>query len=193
MAREDGQQILKGLAETREFFKQISLMLRTAEELFSERGWEDATGGKKCSNITSHLYHPESWMPQDICRLYLSTAENEENKDLILCVGVLLDREKAWGGFKEPWITCGLYQFAPGRKPERPQGGEAWWVTTHLDDKHDPDGTFYRCTYSSEEQEQWGIVYQATMALPLVQITSADDLRQKVVDPLLEEISKVER
>ena len=67
------------------------------------------------------------------------------------------------------------------------------WVQAHLDDKHDPDGQFrtYEPTSDEDEEERYGgLVYEATMALPLVSIGGADDLRTLVVEPLMQQVGK---
>lgn len=189
MLTADGQQILAGLAETRKFFEQVSLLIRTAEDCLRDAGWDNLFGNK-CAEITGHLYKPRSWMPTDIYRFFVASEDSEENRDLILFVGVLLDREGAWSGFKEPWITCGLYQFSPDVNVREFRYWD--WVRAHLDDQHDPDGDFYVYVCSPEEQQEYdGLMYEAIMALPLVAITSAEDLKQKFIDPLLQEISRV--
>ena len=110
----EGRQILEGLAQTRNFFKQISLVLRTAEDLLKEARWENIGGNRKnkTSDITSHLHRSEQWMPQDIYRFYIeSIEEGKRKRGLVIFIGILLDREGAWAGFQEPWVTCGIYQF----------------------------------------------------------------------------------
>ncbi|MBT9132499.1 MAG: hypothetical protein DDT32_01224 [Syntrophomonadaceae bacterium] len=186
MTATDGQQILDGLIQTRKFFEQISLLLRTAEDLLKESGWDNHSSSMKSSDTTSHLYHPRKWMPKEVSRFFV----NEEHKDLLTYVGVLLDQEGAWRGFNEPWITCGLFQFLPDKNPHE-KFNSLSWVTQHLVDERDPDGNFYTYEWPPEEQEGLNLLYDATLALPLVQIRSAEDLKQKIIVPLLEEVRKV--
>ncbi|MBT9147553.1 MAG: hypothetical protein DDT32_01312 [Syntrophomonadaceae bacterium] len=186
MTATDGQQILEGLIQTRKFFEQISLLLRTAEDLLKESGWDNHSSSMKSSDITSHLYQPRKWMPREVSRFFI----NEEHEDILIYVGVLLGQEGNWGGFKEPWITCGLFQFLPDKNP-REKFTNLLWVTQHLADESDPDGTFHTHKWPPEKQEELNLLYDATLALSLVQITSAQDLKQKIIVPLLEEVSKV--
>ncbi len=185
-----GKQILTGLSDTREFFEQVSLLIRTAEEFLRDKGW-DTLFGNKCTDITAHLYKPRKWMPTEIYRFFVAGEDSEENKDMVLFVGVLLDSDGAWGGFKEPWVTCGLYHFNNEKFDVRKFS--YWnWVRAHLDDKHDVDGVFHDYECSPEEQEEWeGPVYQATMALPLTAIDSAQALKSKIIEPLLQKISEI--
>jgi hypothetical protein len=84
-----------------------------------------------------------------------------------------------------------MCRFLPGKKPEKLRYEE--WVSVHLDNEHEPDGRFYE--YPHSEGDEWydnlGLSYEVSMALPLVEIASADDLKRKVLSPLLEQASKV--
>lgn len=177
-----GQLILKGLSDTRRFFEQVSLLIRTLEESLKEQGWEPVSTSNQSSDVTSHLSKPKKWMPRWVSRFFV----NEEHKDLLVYVGVLLDEAGTWAGFREPWVTCGLFQYMAGKTPS-----DNWaldWVTSHLLFERDPDGKFYSRQYEHDEMESEGILREMTMALPLVAVTSAEDSKRKIIDPLLEAV-----
>lgn len=179
-----GKLILKGLAETRRFFEQVSLLIRTAEESLKEWGWEPISSSYQSSDITSHLLRPKKWMPRWVSRFFV----NEEHENILVYIGVLLDGAGTWAGFRELWVTCGLFEYLHGKDPR-----ENWaldWVTTHLFFERDSDGKFHWREYPPDESKSEGILREATMALPLIKVTNADDLKFKVTDPLLKEISK---
>jgi len=187
MAKEEkGQLILRGLAEARKFFEQVSLLIRTAEEMLEENGWKPDTNSNKSSDISSHLLKPDEWMPRWVSRFFKS----DEHIDLLLYIGVLLDQTGGWAGFREPWVTCGLFQYLP-EKIEMSEDWELEWVTAHLDQKRDPDGSFYECAYELEEQESEGILREWTMALPLIEIGNAEELKRKFIEPLLNQVNKI--
>lgn len=187
MTEIDGNQILTGLSETRRFLEQVSLLIQTAEDVLRAKGW-DTPFGNKCTHVSGGLYHPEKWMPAEVYRFFVVDEDSEENSDLVLFVGVLLDSETAWSGFTEPWVTCGLYRFDTEKSAVR--RFSHWdWVHAILDDKHDADGVFHDYQFSPEEQEECdGLVYQSIMALPLTAIDSAQALERKIVEPLLERV-----
>jgi hypothetical protein len=183
-----GQQILKGLRETRAFFEQVSLLIRTADDLLRDDGWDNLFG-KKCADVTSDLYRPKKWMPAEIFRFFIAPKESH-HKDIILFVGVIFDQEGAWQGFTEPWVTCGLYQCRDDIDTAKFSDWD--WVSSQLEHEHDPDGKFNCLTFTPDQQEESdGVIYQAVMALPLMSIGSAQDLKEKVVEPLLKEVQKV--
>lgn len=164
--------------------------MRTAEDLLIEKGWASATTSMKAADITSHLYQPQKWIPKGISRFFL----NEEVKNVLVYVGVLLDWDYSWKGFDEPWVTCGVFQFMQGVDPT--EDLELEWIDAHLTDQHDPDGTFYPYRWPQEKiesEESEGEIYRATMALPLVGIKNADDLEKRVITPLLEEVAKIKK
>jgi len=181
----NGQMILNGLAETREFFEQVSLLIRTAEEDFREKGWELISSSSECSDVTRQLSRPQKWMPRWVARLFI----NDEHENILIYVGVLLDRVGSWAGFREPWITCGLFEYLSGKNPH--VNWDLNWVTTHLESEKDPDGKFNLREYPPMERESESILKESTMALPLVEITDANALKQKIIVPLLEEISNI--
>lgn len=186
----NGKQILEGLAQTRNFFRQLSLLLRAVDGLLYEAGWENI-GGNKTSDMTSHVHKPERWMPQDIYRFYVeSEEEGEGNRGLVAFFGVLLDRDGAWAGFKEPWMTTGVYQF---HKDKDPRQFRFWhWVAGALDHQYEPDGSFHEWECPQEEiLEYEDLVYYALMALPLVEITDEESVKRRVIDPLLEKIRRI--
>lgn len=192
MTEIDGKQIITGLSDTRRFFEQVSLLIRTAEEFLRDEGW-DTLFGNKCADITGHLYKPRKWMPAEVYRFFVAGEDSEENRDMVLFVGVLLDSDGAWGGFKEPWVTCGLYQFNTEKFDVR-KFGDWDWVRTHLNGQYDADGEFKPEKPTSEDQEEWGdLVYQATMALPLTAIDSAQALKDKILEPLLQKVVSVNK
>lgn len=185
MAKEEkGQLILRGLAEARKFFEQVSLLIRTAEEDLKNNGWEEDSNSNQSSDVTSHLSKPARWMPHWISRFFTS----EDHKDLLLYIGVLLDQAGGWTGFREPWVTCGLFQYQH-EKIEMREKWELNWITAHLDQKRDPDGSFYERAYELEEQESEGILGEWTMALPLIEIGDAEELKRKFIEPLLNQVN----
>jgi hypothetical protein len=173
-----------------EFLGQVSLLMRTAEESLMKRGWREMFNSRQSSSVTSDLLDPERWMPRDVYRLYVAAEEDGSGADFIIYLAVLLDQEGAWAGFNEPWITCGACKFLPGKRPDRVKPHE--YYKAHLESEHDPDGAFFE--YDHKEGTEWfdrvGLCYEVSMALPLVEIKSAEDLRRRVVDPLVAEIGK---
>lgn len=182
-----GQQILQGLADAAKFYEQVSLLVRTAEEQLVEAGWTSYTNSMKAADISSHLYQPHKWMPRDIARFYL----NEDMKGILVYIGVLLNPEHSWQGFTEPWLTCGLLQFAPDIDPT--ENLRLSLVEAHLEDEYEANGEFQRYQWAAEDigsPDSEGETYRSTMALPLVELASADDLKNRVITPLLEEVER---
>jgi len=190
MSIANGPQILAGLVETRKFLQQVALLIEAADGFLRNAGWS-RLHGNRATYIADVKTKPRNWMPEYIFSFFSADKGNKDNKNLGLFVGVLLDREGVWAGFKEPWVTCGLFKFSAeiGTKKFEQKHG---WVTVHLKRERDPDGKFYDRKLSPEEQERLdGLVYEASMALPLMSIKGMEDLKQKVIDPLLKQIEKV--
>tara|TARA_Y100000780_G_scaffold55898_1_gene48275 strand:+ start:2290 stop:2520 length:231 start_codon:yes stop_codon:yes gene_type:complete len=61
------------------------------------------------------------------------------------------------------------------------------WIDVPLENKVDPDGTF--STWDNPENDpeiDEGLLHQAYGAVPLVSIQDASDIKNTVVDPLIE-------
>jgi len=156
--------------------------------MLGEASWE-CFSTNRCTDLTGHVHRPNQWIPQTIYRLYaLPSDENSEaENDVILFLGVLLDRKGAWSGFQEPWLTFGLYQFIPGQSPRRFRYED--WVKAPLEDEHDPDGSFKTWEKSGNDPlDNEGLLYQAVAAVPLITIQSSEDLKRDVIDPLLDRV-----
>jgi hypothetical protein len=192
MEKSDGDQILKGLAEARRFFTDVCLLLRSADDFMVDGGWKHKF--LRSWDSSNNINNPKMWMPTNLYRYYFAGDEMEIHKDLIAFVAVLLDRDKVWSGFKEPWISCGLFKYREGREPSKIDTSEFDWelAAGYLEYKREPDGTFQKYTYSKDEEYGDEFAYEELMALPLIEIASADDLKLKVINPLLERILKME-
>ena len=178
-----GKQILAGLKETRNFFEQVSLLLRTIDAQLFEKEWFNAlkTNPKRATDISGDIYQPQKWIPRMVSRLYTSS----NSKNILVFAGVLLDVETDWAGFKEPWLTTGLYKYLPKRNLDNPF---IEWANAHLIDEHEPDGKFYRFIWKKSAVGEDGEFYRSTMAAPLVEFQNADDVTSKIIEPLLLEI-----
>ncbi|PKB73596.1 MAG: hypothetical protein BZY75_00930 [SAR202 cluster bacterium Io17-Chloro-G7] len=191
MVSDVGKQILAGLAETRRFFGQISVLVQTVDGMLGEAGWE-CVSTNKCTDITSHILRSQQWMPQSIYRFYrLADSEGAEvGKDIALFLGVLLGEEQPQIGFLEPWLTFGLHQFATGHSMQGIKYNE--WIQP-LENQHNPDGGFQSENLGNNPQENDGLVHYSVAAVTLFSIQNSEDLNSKVIAPLLKRFqNKVE-
>jgi hypothetical protein len=185
MAEAVGSSILRAISDMREFLGQVSSLIRTAEDSLLAEGWESNTGNR-CIDIKNHISMPNEWMPHEIYRFYTNI---EKHGGMVLFLGVLLDLGEKSDLFTEPWVTCGIFQFADKQTAQNHKDIE--WVWASLDDKYDPDGTFSRSNIDPEEQEEYGgLIYQSFMAIPLIDINDANDIKNKIIDPLIKEIKE---
>lgn len=191
MSEDPGKQMVESLAMTRRLFGQISKLIQAADSSLAEAGWE-CSSTNKCTDLTGHVGRPKKWMPQNIYRIYnYNDAENTGlEKDISLFIGVLLDQDMSWQGFDEPWLTFGLFQFAPGH-------AKSWdedWVKSPLEARQEPNGTFFTWDIDSGDEGEEGFIYEAFAAIPLISIESMEDLKIRLIEPLLQEVeSRLER
>jgi len=187
-----GSQILQGLKDARDFFKQISLLMKTSEELIQNKGW-NALFGNKCADLSAHLSRPEKWLPREVYRFFISDEDNEKNKDLILYVGILLEDEESRSRFQEPWITCGVFKYDTELFDVK-KFSDWEFVWTYLNEYElEADGHFEDEDCNQDENNDAPeFLFQTTMALPLTAIDSADKLEELVIDPLLRKVPELD-
>lgn len=65
-----GQALLKSVSQMREFFAEVSLLLRTADEQMVRRGWDTAFSNYCVIGTSQSVQYPAQWMPYFVYRLY---------------------------------------------------------------------------------------------------------------------------
>ncbi len=184
MSTTEGQRILEGLSQTRAFFKEVALLVQSAEGFLQEAGWEPLEGNRGTA-LTGHLHRPGRWIPSNIRRFYVMGEDQEELKNTVLFFGVLLENSPEWSGFMEPWITYGAFRFSEATDVR--QFNRWGWVVAALHDKIEPDGEFQMREISAGDgdPEAENLVWQAVASVPLTTITSEEEIRDSVIRPLL--------
>jgi hypothetical protein len=198
MATDDGAKILRTIQFLRGFTKQVSLYLRTAEDLMKNAGWvciHPASNRNVCISSSASLEHPESWIPWYAFRFYM--RPNKE-RNVMTFVAVLLDNSESYQIFEEPLATAGCFAFDPKLPREEILRTYRYdWCTTHPLISQASDGAIFEDPWDkwSEEDKIASpyFRYQATLGLPLTEIKNAGDIERKVIQPLLGHVEMVEQ
>jgi hypothetical protein len=104
---DEGENILKLIKQTRQFFEQVSLLLRHADENMTKEGWNPESN-YALSEMSYNIMNPSQWLPIMISRFY----KNKDHPNLLAYVSVLLDDhwERKYT-ITEPLVTAGLFNY----------------------------------------------------------------------------------
>jgi len=196
MLTEDGPKILEAIHYVRSLMEQISLLLQTCDNLLGEQGWECIHGSTAVWESSASLMNPKHWVPKDAFRLYMRADKSWSG---IVFVSVLLDDVmEGYRSFSEPVITaaCLVNNKATSYDDIRKSGYHYWWSRFYGWDGSDHDGhiidTDMQDTAETETRDIKHLIKRATFGYPLVMIKDANDLKEKIVDPLIDLAKKME-
>ena len=188
---DDGQNIMRMVTQMRELCQQIGLVLGTADGLVAEEGWTQPEE-KKEKSVTSgnsaSLDWPRFWFPEHFYRFYT----NAKRPNVLLYLAVVLDNREGkpeyapeGGEFSEPVVTSGYYVF------EGDSIGQ-WdyhWCLGHFWSS-DPDykGGVYERVPSGQNPKEGVFQVLRSLALPLTVISNSEALKEKVTQPIAEDM-----
>lgn len=187
---EDGVKLTGFIEEVLRFCKQVSDMLGAADRLMGESGWRPWSNTAAYER-SGHIYEPNKWFPCEVFRFYAT----EDNLSILPFISVLLfDRYNEFYDFNEPLITAGWFDYGKGKKIGK--NWYYWYARFHgyIENRKD-DGTLYSVTPASdwpEDQQKYNFKFRDfhTFGLPLISIQTAEDLKTKVTDILLNHIKE---
>ena len=178
----DGKNILKSFKQTRKICEQVAMLLRTADEQMSKADW-NIESNFALSDLSYSILNPAGWIPIAAHRFY--RHKNHPNR--LAYVSALLDDH--WDGaytIAEPLITAG---FLDSGQTEM-SSTENWYARYygHLSRHHSlkADGQPFRFDRAMLPPNLQGKFENGTVfAVPLVSITSADDVVSLITGKLL--------
>jgi hypothetical protein len=182
---ETGKNIVFMMEQVKKLYGQVALLLESAETLMEERGWQSR--GSQSLSISTALYNSKQWAPRVAFRFY----QSEGAKHLLPFTSVILfDRDgDVAGGLTEPLVCAGWCDYGVGAV-----ASDVWfdWAYHHakVPNRRD-DGTLQ----SVDPQVAWpakGMQNRRfnSLGVPLMQIRGVEDLRARIVEPLLAGIAR---
>ena len=188
MANESvGENILKAISQLRDCCHQISLLLQSADAIFTEQGWGTVTGNAVTAHNSFSMDNPRWWIPGFYFRYYSS----EKYPTVLMFVAVLLDDREGNDtfDFKEPIITCGyLYGYDTPKDLKGYYWRCRWHVYVDPEEKN-YEGRICKLLPKEEwEEHRRNFSFMKSLAVPLTSITSSDELQKTVIEPILNEL-----
>jgi len=190
---EQGVELMKLIVEYHKLNKQISDLLSDSDRIMGEYGWENNESGKSTNvvvfDMSKALYGPHKWCPNECFRFYKNETEYPT---LMSFVSILLfDVNGCYKDFVEPLIVAGW--------ADEKEGWYNWLIRYHpcMADRRD-DGTIYEFTADNTPDTIRGVggvkfKKLCTLGFPLVSINNSDDLKNKVIQPMIESIKTTRR
>ena len=168
-------------------------MLKTADGMMEDGDWTPINK-RAVSRTSQAIGEPDSWLPTEFFRYY----EHEDYPNLLPFVAVSLHDPEVENEtvINEALISAGFVEFEEGT--EYALGDWYWVCRSHLfmgDEEGDRKDDGARYSINPHEKEwsprDWiGAKKVNTFAHPLDVITSSEDLKQKIVQPLLDLLSQ---
>jgi hypothetical protein len=178
---DSGKEFLAALNQVRNLFEEMSRLLSTADASMQEAGWKPLKGSQVTAEMSWAIYAPRQWMPSYLCRFY----ENATKPHLLPCVSLLLGVYEAseQGLLTEPLIAASLCDYGKGNKVA---GWQYHYCNWHLwSPNRKDDGTV--CTVDPMKvwpEEKCQATLISSFALPLMTITDAASLKERITLPL---------
>ena len=194
----NGKNIVEGFKVLGKFCSDAALLLITANGMMKENGWTHISKNTKAVEQGNRLEYPDSWLPDSFFCFY----ENLQCKHLLSYIAVHVGDyygEPATD-IKEPRISAGWLNYGKGKnaKDAWKKDYRACYVHLWIDNSQAKcDASLHvgdlRKIYEDEEKDTPSGIRVATFAHKLEEITNSETLREKIVQPLLNELRKLKR
>lgn len=182
-----GEDVISGFRELRRFCNQLSLFLKTADGLMEEAGWIPVPRLTVVGNGSGDVNYPDWWLPADFSRVY----RNKSHKQLLTYVAAIVnDHPDDPGGvmLTESLISAGWIEHDVGTESKpweyRFCRTHIWWN----------DQVEFGTLRFSDAPHTIGlpphVLRLASLAVRLDDVQSAAALSEKIVQPLLKDISQ---
>ncbi len=191
---EEGKRLASFISAIGSFYENLSDMLIAAEEMLGKSRWDAATDANCIIGGSGKYNNPQGWRPRDVFRFFKS----DDYPHALACICILLEKrtdEKSQVDFAEPLATVAWFDFGektPGN------AGSNWklWLSRWY--SYSPAAKLGDWTTDEVaklppgevEKNDYRFSFVRGMAVPLAEINSGETLKKKLLDPLLEDISK---
>lgn len=182
---ENSRNIATAFDQLRSFCQEASLLLRTADGLLNEAEWQNE--GRNVTSATNMgVDEGHRWIPFDMFRFY------KKQSQLHLLVFVAVNVADPYGDSEldQALVTAGWLDYGQGE-----QVGNNWayrYARLHLMLPERKDDGQVRITSTPNHPKITHTIQRAaTLGLPIDTIADADDLKSKIIAPLLESIGQM--
>ena len=185
-----GTDLIKVLNQVQDFFGEVAALLLTADSLMAKADWISRTGNTAISGMSYSLYYPRQWLPNFPYRFY----ENKNTPHLLPLISTIISvgNKKDQELLPQPLISAALYEYQGNGEAintEKYYEFASWhlWMPNRRN-----DGTI--CELDPRIDPDWANECSArnikSFALPLFDISDANTLQKRIIEPLLTLVAK---
>ncbi len=182
---DDGKNMTGMVRELRSLCERIALLLRTADALMRDEGWETISGNA-FGGLQYTLAKPRGWIPQDFFRIY----KNNNLEHISPFVSTVLDDWKNEDNLEEPLLTAGWFDYGPWKRM-----GNTFdysWFHWHLKmPGRNDEGKLILADAKAWPRQSFAHV--ATLGVPLTSIVDPESLKRTVIEPLIQGINESQK
>lgn len=200
---EDGKNIVKLMTEIRTLCKEISALLETADRIVERDNWSSINNRSSTVTeaVSKDLGKPFEWVPEFLFRFY---TNKQSCPHILLYVAVILDNRKndpaytpkGKERFEEPILTAGYFDYGNEEVVEENVWKEAYCKGHFFSNDLCYDGKIWpvepkemKC-FAKQEKDKNLVKFTLplklkSLALPLIDISDPNNLKERVIDPLL--------
>jgi len=182
----DGENIRSMISQMKEFYQQISLLLKTVDTQLKKEKWVNPNN-TAIADSSKHIDYPSYWLPAEIFRFYLNMEENPKRLGF---VSALVDDDKH-GNYeiKEPLVTGGCFDYETEKKQTDDEDYYRYSkFYGYLSKKYDlkTNGEIFSFKKDMVDPEFQGEFENGQIfAIPLVTLLDEKDVKSKMTDPLM--------
>lgn len=182
MSQADPSGILEAMRKVRGLMIDVAMLLKEADARMLNAGWGLRNNdGLALLGAGYSINTARNWIPYRAFQFY----GRDDRETLVPCIAVLLDEEKVGDRLTQPVVSGLVLRFDGANEPPR---GPALYAAAdwhlYVPNRKD-DGTAVRYTPEVIGKTSAAIAVQS-FAVPLIEITSREEVRQRIVDPLLQ-------
>ncbi len=177
---DDGKNISGMVAQMRKLCAQIALLLRTANDMMKEKGWECVSNAT--ADASYSLSKPRWWIPQYFCQYWT----NKDNSGKLSFVSIILDNRDNESSIqiKEPLLMAGWFDYGPGSEVG---DWKSEYCTYHvyMPGRKDDGTPLFADPKKAWPEEKYPFIRISTFGVPLITVTDTESLKSRIIDPLL--------
>lgn len=179
-----GKAIGEAIRQVRGVYEHVALLLTTAESLLAPKEWKVFGGGTATANNSASIHNPRQWIPQDTFRFF----SHEKRPHLLAFVSVILDDIDDSERVAEPVVSMGWIDYGAGVKVGS-QWEYAYARIFLVAENAQPNGEFHHLEpFRFVAENKAAIKGARVCAVPLVDITSAEELHARIIEPFLKSV-----
>jgi len=175
-----GKNISLAIEYVQRIFRESNQVIRHLDNLMEKESYSHLYGNTVTRDLSHDLEKPEQWLPDSIFRYYRQTDDNKTIR------GITITYWNDEEPIEEPILIGAVFTCSKFDVQER-KYWDIWrlWFKDDEEKLKSIDGNFHDCNLEDEEVKD-RIIKAKVFAIPLVSISSNEDIYNKVYKRLIE-------